>query len=38
MGADNMTKYLDFFNIYIMGVIETSFQVSFLAKTLKKKI
>ena len=38
MGADNMTKYLDFFNIYIMGVIETSFYVYFLSKFLKKKI
>ncbi len=33
-----MTEYLDFFNIYIMGVIETSFQIYFLAKILKKKI
>jgi len=33
-----MTEYLDFFNIYIMGVIEISFQVFFLAKILKKKI
>ncbi len=33
-----MTEYLDFFNIYIMGVIETSFQFYFLAKILKKKI
>jgi len=38
MGADNMTKYLDFFNIYIMGVIEASFYVYFLSKFLKKKI
>ncbi len=38
MGADNMAKYLDFFNIYIMGVIEASFYVYFLSKFLKKKI
>ena len=37
MGAGNMTEYLDFFNVYIMGVIETSFQIYFLAKILKKK-
>ena len=33
-----MAEYLDFFNIYIMGVIEMSFQVYFLVKILKKKI
>ena len=33
-----MAEYLDFFNIYIMGVVETSFQIYFLAKILKKKI
>ncbi|RKI44040.1 GHKL domain-containing protein [bacterium D16-51] len=33
-----MAEYLDFFNEYIMGVIETSFQVYFLAKILKKKV
>ncbi|MCI9387894.1 MAG: hypothetical protein HFH77_16500, partial [Lachnospiraceae bacterium] len=33
-----MAKYLDFFNIYIMGVIEASFYVYFLSKFLKKKI
>ena len=33
-----MAEYLDFFNIYIMGVIETSFQFYFMAKILKKKI
>ena len=38
MGAGNMAEYLDFFNIYIMGVMETSFQLYFLAKNLKKKI
>ena len=38
MGAGNMAEYLDFFNIYIMGVIEISFQVFFLAKILKQKI
>ena len=38
MGAGNMAEYLDFFNVYIMGVIETSFQIYFLAKILKKKM
>ncbi len=38
VGAGNMAEYLDFFNIYIMGVIEMSFQFYFLAKILKKKI
>ena len=33
-----MAEYLDFFNIYIMGMIEMSFQFYFLAKILKKKI
>ena len=33
-----MDEYLDFFNIYIMGLVETSFQFYFLAKILKKKI
>ena len=33
-----MDEYLDFFNVYIMGVIETSFQIYFLAKILKKKM
>lgn len=33
-----MAEYLDFFNIYIMGVIETSFQFYFMVKILKKKI
>ena len=33
-----MAEYLDFFNVYIMGVIEMSFQFYFLAKILKKKI
>ncbi len=33
-----MAEYLDFFNIYIMGVIEMSFQFYFLAKILKKKM
>ena len=33
-----MAEYLDFFNIYIMGVMETSFQLYFLAKVLKKKM
>ena len=33
-----MAEYLDFFNRYIMGVIETSFQIYFLAKILKKKM
>ena len=38
MGASNMAEYLDFFNIYIMGMIETSFQFYFMTKILKKKI
>jgi len=38
MGAGNMAEYLDFFNVYIMGVIETSFQIYFLAKILEKKM
>ena len=33
-----MAEYLDFFNIYIMGVIEGSFQFYFLVKILKKKL
>ena len=33
-----MAEYLDFFNIYIMGVIEGSFQFYFLVKSLKKKL
>ncbi len=33
-----MDEYLDFFNVYIMGVIETSFQIYFLVKILKKKM
>ena len=33
-----MAEYLDFFNRYIMGVIEISIQLYFLAKILKKKI
>ena len=33
-----MAEYLDFFNIYIMGMIETSFQFYFMTKILKKKI
>ncbi len=33
-----MAEYLDFFNIYIVGVIETSFQIYFLSKILKKRI
>ncbi len=33
-----MTAYYDFFNIYIMGVVETSFQFYFLVKILKKKL
>ena len=38
MGESKMTEYLDFFNIYIMGMVETSFQFYFLTKILKKKI
>lgn len=33
-----MTEYLDFFNIYIMGTVEMSFQIYFLVKILKKKL
>ncbi len=33
-----MDTYLDFFNIYIMGVVETVIQLYFLAKILKKKV
>ena len=33
-----MAEYLDFFNVYIMGVVEMSFQSYFLAKILKKKM
>ena len=38
MGAGSMAEYLDFFNVYIMGVVEMSFQFYFLAKILKKRI
>ncbi|NBH13192.1 GHKL domain-containing protein [Lachnospiraceae bacterium] len=33
-----MIAYYDFFNIYIMGVVDTSFQFYFLVKILKKKL
>ncbi len=33
-----MVEYLDFFNIYIIGLIEGIFQFYFLAKILKKKL
>ena len=33
-----MAEYLDFFNIYIVGTMETSFTLYFLAKILKKKM
>ena len=33
-----MAENLDFFNIYIMGMMETCFQLYFLAKLLKKKM
>ena len=33
-----MAANLDFFNIYIMGMMETSFQLYFLAKFLKRKM
>ena len=33
-----MAENLDFFNIYIMGMMETCFQLYFLAKFLKKKM
>ncbi len=35
-GAGNMVEYLDFFNIYIIGLIEGGFQFYFLAKILKR--
>lgn len=38
MGAGNMSEYLDFFNIYVIGLIEGTFQFYFLAKILKKKL
>ncbi len=37
MGAGKMAEYLDFFNVYVMGVIEMAFQLYFLGKILKKK-
>jgi hypothetical protein len=33
-----MAEYLDFFNIYMIGLIEGVFQFYFLAKILKKKL
>lgn len=33
-----MAEYLDFFNIYIIGLIEGTFQFYFMAKILKKKL
>ena len=33
-----MVEYLDFFNIYVIGLIEGVFQFYFLAKILKKKL
>ena len=33
-----MAEYLDFFSIYVMGVIDTSFQFYFLVKILRKKM
>ncbi len=38
VGAGGMDEYLDFFSVYIMGVIETCFQFYFLTKSLKKKL
>ena len=38
MGAGNMAEYLDFFNIYVIGLIEGTFQFYFMAKILKKKL
>ena len=38
MEASAMIAYYDFFNIYIMGIVETSFQFYFLVKILKKKL
>lgn len=33
-----MAEYLDFFNIYVIGLVEGTFQFYFLAKILKKKL
>ena len=33
-----MVEYLDFFNIYMIGIIEGAFQFYFLVKILKKKL
>ena len=33
-----MAEYLDFFNIYVIGLIEGTFQFYFMAKILKKKL
>ena len=38
MGAGSMAEYLDFFNVYIMGIVDVSFQFYFLVKILKNKI
>ncbi len=38
MGTGDMAEGLDFFNIYIMGMVETSYQVYSLTKILKKKL
>lgn len=38
MGADKMDGHSDFFNRYVMSVVEMSFQFYFLVKILKKKI
>ena len=38
MEASKMIAYYDFFNIYIMGVVEMFFQFYFLVKILKKKL
>ena len=38
MGTGNMAEYLDFFNIYVIGLIEGTFQFYFLVKILKKKL
>lgn len=38
MEADKVAEYLDFFNVYIIGIIEAVVQFYFLTKILKKKI
>ena len=37
-GVGSMDEYLDFFNVYIMGTVETFFQFYFFHKILKRNI